>query len=349
MKKTITEIVLESGAPGEFDRNGDDFDILRDAVVAAGLADALNDPDAELTVFAPADSAFTGLAGALGYGGNSEKGAFNYIVESLTLLGGGDALPLLTDILTYHVAAGALEASDVIGAGEVETLQGGLLTLDAGTTPPSLEDADPGFANPGLIATDILASNGVIHALNGVLLPVAVSEILARPGTDFIIGDKEAMVYSTGNGADFVSTGGGSDLVRAGKGDDVVLGRGGADVIFGQGGNDTVIGHKGADVLNGGGGDDLLDGGAGADQLTGGKGADSFVFATGYDVDTVVDFRNNQDRIDVSGLGVSSFSEIEDAIVAKNTGTLLNFGGGDRLLLLGIDEARLDEGDFIFA
>ncbi|MFD0980731.1 fasciclin domain-containing protein [Tropicimonas aquimaris] len=349
MDKTITEIVLESGAPGEFDRNGDDFDILRDAVVTAGLADALADPDAELTVFAPVDSAFTGLAGALGYEGASERGAFKYIVESLTLLGGGDAIPLLTDILTYHVAAGALEAADVIDAGEVETLQGGILTLDAGTTPPSLIDADDGVANPGLIATDIMASNGVIHALDGVLLPLAVSDILGRDSTDFIIGGDESMIYETKGGTDFISAGGGADLVRAGKGDDVALGRAGSDVLFGNGGHDSLFGHKGGDILMGNGGDDILDGGQGQDQLTGGRGEDTFVFSEGYGKDTVVDFRNGHDTIDVSGLGITTFDEIEAAVVEKNYGTVLNFGDGDRLVLLGTDESRLDDGDFIFA
>ena len=46
-RPTITEIVLKSGAPGEFDKNRYDYDILLTAVVTAGLADALNNPDAQ--------------------------------------------------------------------------------------------------------------------------------------------------------------------------------------------------------------------------------------------------------------------------------------------------------------
>ena len=48
---TITELVAKSG--GEFDRNTRDFDILLNAVLAAGLEDALAEPNADLTVFGP--------------------------------------------------------------------------------------------------------------------------------------------------------------------------------------------------------------------------------------------------------------------------------------------------------
>ena len=83
---TITEVVLASG--GTFDSNGEDFDLLLNAVTAAGLDGALGDPEASLTVFAPNDDAFVGLAQTLGFHGDNEGGAFGFIVDALTLLGG---------------------------------------------------------------------------------------------------------------------------------------------------------------------------------------------------------------------------------------------------------------------
>ena len=59
---TITDIVAASGA---FDTNGADFDLLLKAVQTTGLAGALADPTADLTVFAPNDAAFLKLAAAL--------------------------------------------------------------------------------------------------------------------------------------------------------------------------------------------------------------------------------------------------------------------------------------------
>ncbi|SFC34230.1 fasciclin domain-containing protein [Tropicimonas isoalkanivorans] len=349
MAKTITEIVLESGAPGEFDRNGSDFDILRDAVVAADLADALNDPSASLTVFAPIDEAFVGLANTLGYEEAHEKGAFRYIVESLTLLGNGDPIPLLTEVLTYHVAAGELDAADVLSSTRIPTLQGGRLRVDDGTTPPSLIDADVGVPNPGIIATDIAAENGVIHALDGVLLPLSVSGILSQRGTDLVIGDGASTVYETRGGNDYVSAGAGNDMVLAGRGNDVVLGRNGSDVLKGQLGADTLIGNKGSDQLNGNRGRDVVDGGRDNDQLRGGAGDDTFVFSKGYDRDVVIDFRNGQDVIDVRGTDIDTFGKLDDTFVDRAFGTVLDFGNGDRLVLLGVDQSRLDESDFIFA
>lgn len=346
---TITETVLASGAVGSYDADGTDFDLLRDAVVTAGLAETLDDPDASLTVFAPNDAAFVGLAGALGYGGTDEGGALGHIVEALTLLGGGDPIPLLTDVLTYHVSAGELFAADVIADGGADTLQGGRLTLDAGTMPPSLIDADPGVANPGLIATDVGASNGVIHVIDGVLLPVSVTGILSQPNTDFVLGEMTSDVILTGKGADYVSAGSGADMVRAGRGDDIALGGHGRDALFGDGGDDTLGGQGGRDTLFGGRGNDTLNGGNRNDTLTGGTGEDTFVFEENSGRDVIVDFRSGHDVIDVSGIGVENFDDIEMATQDKNWGSKIDFGGGDKLILLGVDESTLDASDFLFA
>ena len=75
---TITDIVLESG--GDFDEDRRDYDILLNAVVTADLAEALADPNAELTVFAPNDRAFVQLAKDLGYkGGYDEAAAWTFL------------------------------------------------------------------------------------------------------------------------------------------------------------------------------------------------------------------------------------------------------------------------------
>ena len=179
---SITDIVAQSG--NGFDADASDFDMLLAAVTAAGLGDALDAVGADLTVFAPNDGAFIATAQALGYAGNDEEGAFGFIVQALTLLSNGsDPIPLLSAILTYHVSPGAKDSTAVLAADSLPTLQGGTIGVD-GT---SLVDADPDLPNPGIIATDINASNGIVHVIDGVLLPV---DILVSDGSndvDFLI------------------------------------------------------------------------------------------------------------------------------------------------------------------
>ena len=105
--------------------------------------------------------------------------------------------------------------------------------------------------------------------------------------------------------------GDGPDTVLGGEGKDRIEGRGGNDDLFGEEGNDTVeggtghdrlFGGEGDDTLDGGTGDDFLHGGEGDDTLTGGAGEDVFAFGAEQGTDTVTDFTDGEDRIDLSGL-----------------------------------------------
>ena len=302
---SILDIVAASGEG--FDGNGSDFDILGAAVGAAGIASVLDDDAAALTVFAPTDDAFVGLSQALGYGGSDESGAFSYIVDALTLLSAGEPIDLLTTILTYHVAPGALDAATVLSSTSIGTVQGGSL----GVVGATLVDADPDIADPNIIATDIFASNGVIHAIDGVLLP---ADVLASDGSndvDFrILGDGNDRIY-TGNDADFVFGKGGHDRISLGKGDDVGLGGDGNDKVYGGSGDDTLLGNDGHDYLKGGSGDDVINGGAGNDKLSGGWGDDVFVFDAGSGHDRINWFQNGHDKIDVSDFGFDNFGALK--------------------------------------
>lgn len=164
---TVAGELARSG--GGFDGNADDFDILNAALDVAGLTGALDDGMASLTLFAPTDAAFVGLAQALGYGENNEAGAFWSIVGVLAEVGQGDPIPLLTDILTYHVAPGLLAAEDVVAAESIATLSGEAITPDGAV----LGDLDPSVPDPEVIVAraDLPATNGLVHAIDGVLLP----------------------------------------------------------------------------------------------------------------------------------------------------------------------------------
>ena len=183
-----------------------DFEVLTLALDAAGLTGALDDPDADLTAFAPTDAAFADLAGRLGFTGDPEdaEAVFGAIAGALTdLAPDGDPIPLLTDILLYHVSPGAAGRDALIEAPSVATLNGtALIPSETG-----ILDADPGAENAGFIEglTDIRASNGTVQAIDRVLLPLdledpapqsTIAEIVAASGTGFDgdTGDFDALL-----------------------------------------------------------------------------------------------------------------------------------------------------------
>ena len=122
----------------------DDFDVLVAAVQEAGLVDALSG-NRQLTVFAPTDAAFEALADELS-------------VEVADLL----ELEDLADILRYHVTSGRRLSQSVVSALRIQMLNGDAVHVN-GTV------LNGGQAK--IVATDIEASNGVIHVIDGVLLP----------------------------------------------------------------------------------------------------------------------------------------------------------------------------------
>lgn len=103
-----------------------------------------------------------------------------------------------------------------------------------------------------------------------------------------------------------------------------------------------------SDTLDGGAGEDTLDGGGGRDVLTGGTEADTFVFIRGTDEDTVTDYEDGIDRLQVSEF----FDDAADAVAAarqdgSDTVIDLDAGAGDAIRLTGIHVGDIDETDFI--
>ena len=128
-----------------------DFSILVEAVVAAGLVDTLSGTG-PFTVFAPNNAAFAALLGEL-----------KLTKEQLLA-----NKPLLTAVLTYHVLPGKVLAADIKEGAQATTVQGQLFTLGlAGGA--SITDAQGRKAH--IVATDVAASNGVIHVIDKVILP----------------------------------------------------------------------------------------------------------------------------------------------------------------------------------
>lgn len=125
-------------------------------------------------------------------------------------------------------------------------------------------------------------------------------------GSDTLRGGGGDDTLHGAQGDDVLQGGNGRDLLVGGAGNDRLQGGGEADTLQGGAGNDMLLGGAGADRLMGGAGNDTLTGGAGADTLTGGAGADVFVLtprsSVGLQRDTITDFGNGADRIDLRPL-----------------------------------------------
>ena len=152
-----TEAPMASEAPMETDApmdeatdivaiasGNEDFSTLVAAVAAAGLVETLQG-EGPFTVFAPTNEAFAALPAGL--------------VDKLLLPENKD---LLVKILSYHVVSGKVMAADV-AAGEVPTVEGQNITV---TTDNGVQ-----VNGANVVATDIEASNGVIHVIDAVILP----------------------------------------------------------------------------------------------------------------------------------------------------------------------------------
>lgn len=123
--------------------NGD-FNTLVAAVKAAGLVETLKGPG-PFTVFAPTDEAFKKIP---------EKDLQALLADKQKL----------TAVLTYHVLPGAVKASEVSDGKAVKTVQGS----DAHF---KVADGKVHIENATITATDIITSNGVIHAIDTVIMP----------------------------------------------------------------------------------------------------------------------------------------------------------------------------------
>ena len=122
-----------------------DFQTLAAALEAAGLIDTLKG-DGPFTVFAPTDEAFAKLP----------EGTVEGLLQP-------ENLDQLVAILTYHVVPGAVTAEQVVTLNQAATVNGQTVDISVGDS-VMVDDAN-------VIATDIMATNGVIHVIDSVILP----------------------------------------------------------------------------------------------------------------------------------------------------------------------------------
>lgn len=133
-KKDIVDTAVEAGS----------FNTLATALEAAGLVETLKG-EGPFTVFAPTDEAFAKIPA-------DQLNALLADKEQLTA------------VLTYHVVAGKVTAADVVELDTATTVQGSDIDITVSDSGVMVDGAN-------VVTTDIMASNGVIHVIDSVILP----------------------------------------------------------------------------------------------------------------------------------------------------------------------------------
>jgi len=122
------------------------FNTLAKALTAAGLVETLQG-DGPFTVFAPTDEAFAALP----------EGTLENLLKP-------ENVEQLRGVLTYHVVAGKVKAADVVKLSEAQSVQGDTIDIVTDNNGVKVDGAQ-------VVKTDVLASNGVIHVIDKVILP----------------------------------------------------------------------------------------------------------------------------------------------------------------------------------
>jgi uncharacterized surface protein with fasciclin (FAS1) repeats len=133
--------------------SNEDFSTLVAAVEAAGLAETLSG-EGPFTVFAPINDAFATLP----------EGTVESLLQP-------ENQGQLTSVLTYHVVPDEALSGDLSDGMTVTTVQGQALTIGVTGSAVSVTDATGNTAS--VLQPDIEAGNGVVHVIDGVLLPTA--------------------------------------------------------------------------------------------------------------------------------------------------------------------------------
>ena len=175
-------------------------------------------------------------------------------------------------------------------------------------------------------------------------------------GNDTLVGGGQegAETMYGGEGNDLLRGQGGADHLHGGAGEDTVtyhdtgaitlsladqsLNAGAAagnrltsiEVIRGSGFDDGMAGNRFRNILSGNDGNDTLGGGQGFDRLTGGAGADTFAFVAGDGIDRITDFHAAEDRLRLMAPG-------SVAVTQAGGATIIDYGSGDRIILLGVE------------
>lgn len=269
------------------------------------------------------DDTFDGWGGSVNGSVSGGTGNDVYILSSMTGItlsensGGG------TDELRIGESAtlGAeLENLTLLGTSNLTGGGNGLANLITGNSGANTLSGEAG--------NDLLFGGGGDDTMQG---GSGVDRQYGEGGNDDLSGGDNHDVLFGGDGNDLLAGGFGPDTLLGQAGIDHLLGGNNNDRLLGGSNNDILEGGSGSDVLRGDGGADILIGGVAADTLTGGAGKDTFVFinwqqnATSGVADTITDFVQGADKIDLSSIIAGTFTFLSGADFSGTAPEVLYF------------------------
>lgn len=294
-----------------------------------------DEPDADLTAAGYAISGY--MDGDVSFQlGSYEVMMLEFDLGSLGATDGTNAADTLFGTHYSETINGLDQADTIHGDGGDDTLNGG-------------NGQDTLWGDQG---DDVLYGNNDKDTLKGGLGNddlfggAGIDKLDGGAGDDFLNGGDNSDKLFGKNGNDTLKGAAGHDLLLGGAGNDALRGGNGNDVLKGQDGNDDLKGQNGADTLNGGGGSDVLRGGDGTDILIGGAGADRFVFDLNDDTNTVTDFEDGLDVIEIIGGIGFGYSDLN---ISQSGGMVHIQYHATVIVLEDTNLSDIDVDDFIFS
>ena len=361
----------------DFADGGDGIDTLLLTATPVGTVATL-DEDGDGTVFINGNAAdvFENFENISGSNAGDDILTGNSSANVLNGNGGNDELFGLGGADTINGGDGD---DFIAGGGGTDILDGGagndtnsFVGIGLGVT-ASLED---GTASYGAVNETFVNFENLDGSAND-------DNLTGDANDNILTGNAGNDTISGGDGDDFIAGGGGTDILDGGDGNDtnsfqgIGLGvtadledgtavYGGVNETFvnfenldGSSNDDdlsgdteanVLTGNEGNDVLFGDGGADTINGGVGDDSLTGGTGADTFVFEQASGDDTVSDFENGSDLLDVTDFGPDfDLDAVLAGAVQDGADTVLTLDAETTVRLQNTLVADLDASDFIVA
>lgn len=237
----------------------------------------------------------------------------------------------------------------VVGANTADTITGSIADdwIAGGTGNDVIRGLDGDDSLSGEDGNDALVGGLGNDTIDG---GAGIDTALFEGTVNTVVRLATTAAQNTGHGTDTIT---GIENVTSAGGNDRLNGDGAANTLRSGAGNDRLYGYDGDDRLYAGSGDDLLAGGAGDDILGGSSGADIFVFTTGLGADTIIDFTDDVDAIrldqDIWGGGLTAAEVVGTFGSIVGADALLDFGGGDSILVRNVSSLALLENDLMLA